>query len=405
MLKRGVREAVRGFVTGGAVLATAISGCSAGSGGGAGGASSGGAAGSGAGGTTAGASGSGAVGGVGGGIGGSLNIDAAGGTSGSVGDAACSEVTEKAENKVQPADIIIAVDQSGSMDQETQWVQQQINGFSTQISNTGIDVHVVLIAVQPATPSMDINGLGCNVNENPICVPPPLAAPSCADSSTFRGVNCHVDSRDALIKIVGTYDVYKDFLRPGAQKHVVVITDDDSSIPAAQFDADFRALDPDHEQYRFHAIYSFTDDAFLQPCFNIAAREGKIYRQLVQMRGGVEGDLCIQNFQPVWNALSQQVITNSTIACEWDIPPPGDGGVIDPNLVNVEFIGGGSVTALGYVSSAADCGSFQNGWYFDDNANPTKVFACPDTCQLVQAKDAVSISLKFGCQRTPAIPK
>ena len=404
-MRRASFKTLVSFVTAATVAALAAStGCSAGSGGGGSGVGSGGSsAAGGTGGSGGSTAGTGGTINPTGGTGGTVSLDASGGTGG-LGDAACAALTETAENKVQPADIIIAVDQSGSMDDETQWVQSQLNGFSTQITNAGIDVHVVLIAVQPATPSMDINGLGCNVNENPICVPPPLAAPSCGDSASFMNVNCHVDSRDALTKIVGTWDTYSSFLRPDAQRHVIVISDDDSNVPATQFDTDFRALETANESYRFHAIYSFTDDDFLTPCWQVAAREGKVYRQLVQMRGGVEGDLCVQNFQPVWDAVSQQVVTSSTIACEWDIPPT-DGGMLDPSLVNVEFVGGGSTTELGYVSSAAECANFQNGWYFDDNVNPTKVFACPDTCMLVQSESAVSISLKFGCARTPAIPK
>src|SRR5262249_31868921 len=128
-------------------------------------------------------------------------------------DSGCTGISAQATNKVQPSDIILAVDQSGSMGTETAWVRQQLNGFSQQIINAGIDVHVVLI------PSPDGGAGLCSGSGNAICVPPPLAAANCADSPSFRNVNCHVESHDALERIISLYGQYKDFLRPDASKH------------------------------------------------------------------------------------------------------------------------------------------------------------------------------------------
>jgi hypothetical protein len=298
---------------------------------------------------------------------------------------------------------------------ETQWVQQQIIGFANGIFAKGIDALVVLVAETPAGSDLGAMVPACDgAKENPICVPPPLASPGCADRLTppapfYDSVNCHVDSHNAFQQILDTYPVYQPSLRSSARKHVVVISDDDSNLSASQFDTTFRGLDSTHEDYIFHAIVGFTEPDIGTPCWaitgNISAHEGKAYRQLVQMRGGVEGDLCLQNFQPVWDAVSQQVVASSKIACEWDIPDPGMGQTIDPGHVNVDYVGGGATTPLGYVSGAAECTTHQNAWYYDDASNPTKIIACPDTCSLVQSAQAVSVTVKFGCATVPAIPK
>src|SRR6186997_144581 len=83
-----------------------------------------------------------------GGSGGTVDIGGSGGRSGSgnLGDGAvCDGVTQEAINKIQPADIIFVVDNSGSMTAEAGFVQQNLNSFSRGITMTGIDVQVVLI--------------------------------------------------------------------------------------------------------------------------------------------------------------------------------------------------------------------------------------------------------------------
>lgn len=301
---------------------------------------------------------------------------------------ACSAVTEMAENRIQPSDIILAIDQSGSMDQETNWVKNQLNGFAQQIVNSGIDVRVVVIAGKPGS-------------ENGFCVPAPLSSGGCPDDDnlpTFLHVDQHVDSHDAFARILGRYDDYKQLLRFDASKHVVVITDDDANLGATQFDAEFRAKDPMLADYQFHAIACEHD---VGPC----ADEGDQYWWLVAARGGVWGELANQNFQPVWDQLSTQVAQTATLACEWDIPAPPPGQQFDPDYVNVRYsVDGGAPQALGHVASPADCTSVSGGWHYDDAASPSRIVVCPDVCQIIQSADSAEVSIEFGCQTIPAAP-
>ncbi|RLB65061.1 MAG: hypothetical protein DRI90_03025 [Deltaproteobacteria bacterium] len=308
------------------------------------------------------------------------------GTPGSGG--ACSAVAETADNQIQPADIILAIDQSGSMDQETDWVTNQLNGFAQQITGSGIDVHVIVIAGKPGS-------------ENGFCVPAPLSSGNCpADDNlpTFLHIDQHVDSHDAFLQILARYNDYAPMLRPDASKHVVVISDDDSSLNAAAFDAQLKALDPSFANYRFHAIACEHDSG---PC----ADDSDQYWNLALATGGVFGELADQNFQPVWNVMSQQVIQNASLACHWDIPAPPDGEQFVPNLVNVVLsIDGGAPQSLGQVSSAAECNTVNGGWYYDDPNNPTTISVCPDVCQQIQGANAAEVNIEFGCQTTSAAP-
>lgn len=295
-------------------------------------------------------------------------------------DAGCAAYTQSAEETVLPTDIIIAVDQSGSMSTEVGWVQNQLNAFSQQIMAANIDVHVVLIAERPGGP----------VGEHPLCVPPPLGGPNCADNPpVFTQINQHVDSEDALIQILATYNQYEHVLRPEARKHIIVISDDHSDIGAGIFHLGITSQ-PKIQDYTFHAIVCTWD------C-SVAADIGDEYIDLVAMTGGVLGDLCAQNFTPVWDEVSTQVIEGTQLTCEWTIPDPPPGEEIDPERVNVVYTNGAVQTDLTRVDSLADCAGFSSSWYYDDPANPTTILACPDLCTQIQGVPEPQIDIVFGC--------
>jgi len=305
-------------------------------------------------------------------------------------DTQCAALTVEADNQVQPSDIVIAIDQSGSMKQETNWVKDQLNGFAQQITASGIDVHVVVIAGKPGS-------------ENGFCVPAPLGSGSCPNDDALPAllhVNQHVDSHDALVRIVSAYPLYQQVLRPNASKHIVVISDDDSDdMSAGKFHALVSSADPSFANYSFHAIASSSDKC------PFAAEEGKEYKQLVALTGGVFGDLCLQNFQPVWDELSTQVIAGATLACSWQIPAPPDGESYATDQVNVAATVDGQTTALGYVGDAAQCANVSQGWYYDNPSQPTEILVCPTTCASLQAAQNAKVDISFGCQTELAVPR
>ena len=61
-----------------------------------------------------------------------------------------------------------------------------------------------------------------------------------------------------------------------------------------------------------------------EPCCTYAAPggEGVPYRELVQQTGGEMGDLCLQDFDPVFDVLAGAVVESATLSCEWAIPEP-----------------------------------------------------------------------------------
>ncbi len=338
---------------------------------------------------------------------GSATSNGATGTLFDVGDAStsggtgptCNEVTDTAENKLQPADIIVVVDNSGSMDFEANFVQNYLNTFSNQIIQAGIEAHVAVISSYPD-------------NGNGVCINAPLGKPGgCLENPpddnnlpTFLHIDKKVSSNSALQDILGTEPQWNQILRPDGSLHMIVITDDDSNLSAGDFDSMLKAIDPAYGKYVFHAIASPEDPVqacLLQTscCFQ-AADQGKEYETLVNMTGGVFGNLCDQDFAPVFDAVSEKVVQTAGIACEWDIP---DTENFDPDKVNVQFDDGqGGILDIGRVDDPAQCPNVTDGWYYDDPLNPTKILLCPQTCEKVQGFDNAQIQIKFGCPTKPA---
>ena len=351
-----------------------------------------------------------------GGAGGSspVNVDpGAGGAGGSDDPMACEAVAAQAQTGVQGADIIIAVDSSGSMSVEAGFVQQHLNAFSGGIGGAGIDFRVILLSAD-------------STQSRGVCIAPPLGSGACpADNNppSFIHLPISVASTNALQLIVQNFSQIEPHLRVGATKHVVVVTDDNSAMGANDFDQQFRAavsgVDPLFSDYFFHAIYGFSDPNDLvcfanpasDPCCTggippkFTASEGTVYRQLVQMKSGAQGNLCLQDFLPVFSAVSQIVVATAAIPCDFAIPPPPAGEQLDPNQVNVVTAIGGIPTDIGQVPSSADCAGVVDGWYYDDPVAPTKIVTCPQTCQTLQGHADAVVQILFGCATTPAVPK
>ncbi|MCB9590427.1 MAG: VWA domain-containing protein [Polyangiaceae bacterium] len=353
-----------------------------------------------------------------GGFGGLLDGGSNGGSGGLASDAACESVSQTAENKLQPADIIFVVDNSGSMTEEAGFVQSAINTFANGIASAGIDYHVILISAD----SNDSNG---------ICAPAPLGSGQCpADSlaPNYKHINREVGSSNALQIVLEEFEKYKPMLRPGASKHVVAISDDNPATTAQAFDASFAPLlsaaDPLYTGYTFHGIYGFTKPAENQcrlnansdPCcvsgdpWVLTVNIGTVYRDLADMTSGEEGNLCEQEqgFVAVFTRVSQAVAVNSKLACEWTIPSAPEGEMFDKDRVNMQYFApnSGNGEPFGRVGSATECANVVDGWYYDNAASPTKIFVCPQTCTRIQgAGEQARIDILFGCASEPAVPR
>jgi hypothetical protein len=303
----------------------------------------------------------------------------------------CAGISQTAANQRGPADIIFALDNSGSMDEEAGFVQENMNSFSQQIVDAAVDVRVVVISSYPD-------------EDNGICIDAPLGGGGCPRTDTklpsFLHVNEKVSSNDALELVIEKFPDYRQILRPEAQKHVVVVTDDESDLPAARARAEILALAPPlFDGFVFHGIFAFSEGEGDQ-CEDLASDEGREYEKLVADTGGVSGDLCLQDFKPVFDRLAQAVVGSSRLACHWAIPAPNASEGVDPKLTNVLYRpGGASGIGIPRARSVDDCAAATDGWawYYDDEVRPTTISMCPTACDTIQNDRAAQIDIEFGC--------
>ena len=311
----------------------------------------------------------------------------------------CAAVSQQAQNRLQPADIIIGIDTSGSMDEEAAFVQENMNAFSQQIVASGVDVHVILVAApQPTAGGGGLLG-GGGRNEFGVCIGPPLGSGMCpADSKppAYTHIEQKVDSNDVLGVLINAYPSYKAQLRPDAVKHFVSVTDDDATDPPISTPQGFidavKMLEPTMPTFwanwHYSSIYCFSD------CEQ-AAEIGAVHRDLVMQTTGVGGDLCLQDFKPVFDKLAQQVVEGVMLACDWDIPDAPVTSTFDKMKTNVRLTVDGAPAMLG-KTTVTECAD-REGWHYDNENAPTRVHACPATCTKIQAAKMASIDILFGC--------
>jgi hypothetical protein len=314
----------------------------------------------------------------------------------------CAAVSQEAQNRLQPADIIIGIDTSGSMDEEAAFVQENMNAFSQQIIASGVDVRVILVA-DPQPTMMAGGGLfggGGDDDDFGVCIGPPLGSGMCpADSNPpiYTHVNQKVDSNDVLGVLIGAYQSYKAQLRPDSVKHFVSVTDDDATDPPINTPQGFidavKALEPMMPEmwsnWHYSSIYCFT-------ACEQAAEIGAVHRDLVMQTTGVGGDLCLQDFKPVFDALAAQVVEGVMLACDWEIPAAPGVQTFDKMKTNVRLNLDGTAAMLGKTPRVEDCGDLE-AWYYDNEDAPKRVHACPATCTKIQAAKAATVDILFGC--------
>jgi hypothetical protein len=348
-----------------------------------------------------GASATGANGGAGAGAGGngSAGFTQNGGNgAGGVDD--CVGISEMAQPALEPADIVFAIDTSGSMGEESFFVRDKMNAFSAQIVATGIDVRVVMLAMVP--PPIPCFGMFCPPG---ICIDAPLGSGACPGDEkppAYYHPTSAVDSNDSLQVIYDLWGSYGSVLREDANTYLVIITDDeyipDGSLAmpiagATDFVTRWTALDAAKlGGFVAHAIYCFNGNG---DCVT----KGQVYEDLVNATGGIHGNLALQDFQPIFDNIAAQIVTNAgELPCEYAIPAPPMGESLDPDEVNVVFTDGtGAESTIYRVDGEAECDAVDGGWYYDNPAAPTKVLLCPASCDVVSSDPDGKIDIVFGC--------
>ncbi|MCA9601892.1 MAG: hypothetical protein R3A78_11685 [Polyangiales bacterium] len=371
---------------------------------------------------------------------------------GSVGDASntCAQQMGMATIEHKAVDIIVVIDNSGSMSAEISEVEVQINKAFADIldnANPPIDYRVIMLS-----------RFG-NYGSERICVAKPLGgiddlnADGHCDTVPSMPVNTAkffhhsqtIGSNDAFCRLLDSYNKadafnlqpngYKDVLRPDAFKFILVITDDrvncgfggntysdlDTVVGgtnvAASFDTALRALSPsdfgvdaEHRNYSFWSIvaqapYMSTgmgdyglpvppsEASTTDVCTPDAQQSGTGYQALSMLTGGYRFPSCGLAYSPIFSLMAQGVIEVAQVGCDFAVPDPPDGEHLDLSTVQVKYSSGDTLIGK-YNQVANEAACTPEAFYIE---NETTIKLCPDLCNVVQADENANVNVLFGC--------
>jgi hypothetical protein len=211
-----------------------------------------------------------------------------------------------------PVDIIWFIDTSGSMVEETMNLNANLNRFAMTLAGTGLDYRVIMVGRR---------GMGSLL----VCVPPPLAGANCADGPRFRHVNISVASNDGLQRVVQAYPMFQDFLRPGAQKYFVAVTDDESTMTAAAFTTTVNAW-PGFRGFIFNSIVGYESRA---DCPTLA-RRGGVYLTLTTQTMGDKARVCDRDWSTIFTSFAMGIARRAN---SWVLGAPARADTIQVWIV------------------------------------------------------------------------
>jgi len=349
-------------------------------------------------------------------------------------DGACAAAVQEATTTQLPVDIIWVVDNSSSMQPAIAQVKAGLNDFAAIIAAKSLDYRVIMLSLRGPTGPVQIAGS----NRYPVCIPQPLAGDAdCGNGERFFQSSVDIRSTQPLEQLLGTLgqtngylagqekggEPWAEQLRAEATKTIVVVTDDNARLSATDFEHfiggknPFNSLtlppgilDPSwngmFDGYVFSGIYGWGSE--VDPGVTCTFSDGTsppsagpTYTTLIKSTGGVRAKLCDENaaWTPFLDAVAEAVLETSKLSCTLDIPKPEEGE-LDPEAVNVQIVSNDQPLGLVKVANAAACGP-TGGWYYDNDAAPTKVLLCSASCDLAQAAvgpgKTGSIQVLFGC--------
>lgn len=304
----------------------------------------------------------------------------------------CAATSEEAT--LVPVNMFIAVDKSGSMDDDNKWNNAEAAFTAFFQDPEAASLRVAL----RFWPDQGCDDNSCNID---VCAQPqvnigPLSDPGHVQAliTTFNnkspgGLTPTSAALGGATKWAKAYQT----MHEGTEKVVVILVTDG---------------EPTACQEDINTIAAYAADAWNNngvPTFAVGmvgSNEGQM--DIIAAAGGTTEGIFIGNGNAQQDLLAAlKAIQKSQVACVFAMPEAEPGKEVDPKKINVNYTpgSGGDVNTIGQVGSAAECGS-GGGWYYDDPADPAIITLCPSTCDAVQADSAAKIEILLGCDTKPA---
>jgi len=348
---------------------------------------------------------------------------------------ACAEAQSQATLVKEPVDIVVVLDNSGSMDEELDAVERNINvSFAEILTDGAVDYRMILIsrhrkeARNPGNPGAE---------DTSVCIEAPLSglaacpSPNPVFSQRFFQYFTKIESNDSFDVMLDTYAApfavgFEDradqapngwsvWLRPGAKKVFLEMTDDNENMPVETFLLGLTAAGPEHfgtdpeaPNLVFHSIigvaekatptdpYLPTEPVTTDRCPSVTS-EGRTYQELSILTGGLRFPLCgFDAYDVVFRRIAEDVVTRVLIACDFAIPAPPPGKDLELEKVAVNYTAGDGSGEERFLQAQTptDCGP--DAFYIEAG----RIVLCPEACSIVQADGMARVDVEFTCEST-----
>lgn len=356
---------------------------------------------------------------------------------------ACVIHTEVAQIVRQPVDIILLLDNSGSMSDELEAVEANINvNFAAILANSDVDYRVILLSRHREEPRDD-----SGESSTSICVQSPLSglgdcgsAEQPVPSARFFQYSTKLESTDSFDVLLDTYappfssdrdEKYEHapfgwsaWLRAGAKKVFLEMTDDDEDMPIEEFMGALVDLAPEHfgsdpaaPTFVFHSIIGVVEKAMPTAAYlpdepvqtetctgndNDVQNAGESYQELSRTTGGLRFPLCqFDAYDVVFQRIAEDVVQTRAIACDFPVPEAPPGLVSYPENVAISYTAGDGAASVrfGQAPTLADCQP--NAFYIAD----ARLNLCPVTCSEVRDNPLARLTVLLTCESQLIIPR
>jgi len=316
-------------------------------------------------------------------------------------DAPCAKAQWEA--KRSPVDVILIVDQSGSMAGEIAKVRANINKLADHLKSMGLDYRVVV-------------GARSDAGSLAVCVPKPLGSGDCKSNPPLLRISeVSTGGKAMLVTILTSYDStdpkvrWSDFVRPDAFKAIIPVTDFYPTAPTPApiwkaFDeqllakgAKTKPTDPvfgtkDARRYAFFPICGSVPGSPSKVCSSsIDGPCGALLDLAVETKGK-QFALCDSDYAPVFKAIGEAL--SERVQCELTLPDPPPGETLDPSKVNVSYsLGSGAPVPID-KDATKPCETAE-GWQY--SADGKHILLCGSVCAKVKGDTTAKVSIEYGC--------
>ncbi len=296
------------------------------------------------------------------------------------------------QTEVLPLDIVLALDNSYSMDYDGKWeaVKAAIKSFSKSGKSAGISLGLQYYPARKTCSIEEYSTLALALTELPAGA---ATIATSLDGQVMGG------STPMVPLFEGMFSYLKEYQAANPKRKVVFVLATDGVPDASCQSPPDPALPNTLDNVILLAGKAQTESPSIQT-FVIGVGENLTVMDQVAAAGGSGKSFVVDIAGDTQTAFfaALDAIRQSSLQCEFEIPEPEEGKAIVYDQVNVSFTTPAGIDYFANVGGAENCAmAGDKGWYYDNPDMPTRVRLCPSSCDSVRLTQNSRIDIIFGC--------